>query len=258
MLHIHEHGDPDQPTLLLLHGITDSGDTWPDAVARWRREYHVVSVDALGHGQSPRLTPAQLHDPVSALLQSTQAVLEHVGPAIIVGHSMGAGHAAVLATRRADLVRGLVLEDPPWFDRFPFGEEEQATADRVAECRYFSEEFDQALAEGREQHPEWPASEFLPWAHAHAQVDRELLETGKFRVDTPWQEIAADLSVPTLLITGDHDVILDPATLQEVTRLANPLIRQTVVPGADHCVRRSQPERYHEVVDQWLAELAGV
>ena len=51
-LHIHWSGlsDRDAPTLVLLHGITNSGAGWPDAVSRWAGTYRIAAIDALGHG----------------------------------------------------------------------------------------------------------------------------------------------------------------------------------------------------------------
>lgn len=49
-LAVHEYGDPDGPVLLLLHGITDSGRCFADAVERLGSSYRIVAPDALGHG----------------------------------------------------------------------------------------------------------------------------------------------------------------------------------------------------------------
>jgi len=53
-LRVHELGRADGPTLVLLHGLSDSGLCWPDAVRRWRHDYRIVAPDARGHGESPR------------------------------------------------------------------------------------------------------------------------------------------------------------------------------------------------------------
>ncbi|MFZ2515952.1 MAG: hypothetical protein WAW82_09835, partial [Candidatus Lutibacillus vidarii] len=54
-------GGPDHgPVLLLLHGFSDSGPCWADAIERWRQTFSVVTWDARGHGRSPRFTADQL------------------------------------------------------------------------------------------------------------------------------------------------------------------------------------------------------
>src|SRR5664279_2944588 len=57
VLRVHELGREDGPTLVLLHGLSDSGLCWPDAVRRWRHGYRIVAPDARGHGESPRFDP---------------------------------------------------------------------------------------------------------------------------------------------------------------------------------------------------------
>src|SRR5450756_2522288 len=57
-LRVHELGRADGPTLVLLHGFTDSGLCWSDAVRRWCHDYRIVAPDARGHGESPRFDPA--------------------------------------------------------------------------------------------------------------------------------------------------------------------------------------------------------
>ena len=48
MLALREWGNPTAPTLLLVHGLTESAAAWPDAVARWSSRYHVLAVDLRG------------------------------------------------------------------------------------------------------------------------------------------------------------------------------------------------------------------
>src|SRR6476661_7368723 len=69
--------DPAAPTLVLLHGLGDSGDCWPDAVRRWSTDYRVVGVDLLGHGRSPRFAPSELAspDPMEAMYAAAEATI---------------------------------------------------------------------------------------------------------------------------------------------------------------------------------------
>lgn len=71
-------------------------------------DHRVIAYDRAGYGASDPAPLLTLDLQISDLI----AVLEEVGPAVIVGHSWG-GLLAQLATwERPDLVRGLVLLDP--------------------------------------------------------------------------------------------------------------------------------------------------
>ena len=54
----YDWGGPEgAPLLLLLHGFSDSGQCWNDAVARWTPAYRVVTVDLRGHEVRVELDP---------------------------------------------------------------------------------------------------------------------------------------------------------------------------------------------------------
>jgi lipase len=253
-LAVHEYGDPTRPVLLVLHGITDSGPCWADLVERLGSSYRIVAPDSLGHGASERFTPEQLRSehPAEHMYAPLEDLLGELGPCLVLGHSMGGGLGAALTARRPDLVRAAVLEDPAWSDRSAWGDEEEVTRKRVADAQAVAADPETAIAQCRAEHPAWPESELRPWAQAKADSDLDLLATGSARVGTPWREVVAAITPPTLVVTGDGEVILRPPLLDEVARL-NPALEVAVVPGADHCVRRDRGDAFHAVVDPWLA-----
>jgi len=110
-LHVAEDGNPDGPTVLMLHGITSSTDTWNWLVPHLAADYRVLRLDFRGHGQSGR-AEGSYHFP--SYVSDAIAVCEQVAgsPCVVIGHSLGGGTAAAMAQQRPDLVRGLVLEDP--------------------------------------------------------------------------------------------------------------------------------------------------
>jgi pimeloyl-ACP methyl ester carboxylesterase len=255
---VHEYGDPEAPVLVLLHGITDSGQCWTDLVERLGSAYRIVAPDALGHGASDRFTDEELasEEPMEQMYAATADLLREVAPSggvLLVGHSMGGGLAGALAAREPDLVRAVVLEDPAWRDERPRGEADELTRQRVADAEQTAAEPEAAIAQCRLDHPSWPASELSAWAAAKADVDLAFLRTGRGLVATPWREIATAIRRPALVVTGDHEVILHAGVLEEIAGLGNPALEVHVVPGAAHCVRRDQADAFHAAVDPWLA-----
>ena len=69
----------------------------------------------------------------------------------------------------------------------------------------------------------------------------------------PWPEVVAALEVPTLIVTGSDDVIVDPAMRQQLAAIANPHVRVEVVDGAGHSVRRDRSDAFHAIADPWIA-----
>lgn len=250
--------DDDAPTLVLMHGLTDSGRCWPDAVRRWAGSYRLAGVDALGHGRSPRFTAAQLAgEPMQAMYDAAAAALARISRdganrVVLVGHSMGGGISAALAAWRPDLVRGAVLEDPTWVSTSDPALRLEQGKERAELSQWFRDDPRSAMADGRAQNPRWPEIELEPWAEAKVDSDDAFLETGQAWLRLPWQDIAAAITVPTLLVTGSETDLVDAATVREVRRV-NPAIEVAVVQGVGHCIRREDAAAYHDVVDPWLA-----
>ncbi len=110
-LNVELAGDESAPPLLLLHGITASLRSWEWFVPALSDRFHVLSLDFRGHGKSGRATDYQPRGYVTDAV----AVLEQLAsqPAIVIGHSLGGVTAAALSQQRPELVRAMVLEDPP-------------------------------------------------------------------------------------------------------------------------------------------------
>jgi pimeloyl-ACP methyl ester carboxylesterase len=255
--------DPAAPTLVLLHGLGDSGDCWPDAVRRWSPTHRVVGVDALGHGRSPRFSPAQLtaQDPMEEMYAATERTLTdvvtaHGGRIVVVGHSMGGGIAAALAARRPDLVAAAVLEDPAWRDPSERVQPADVVRGRVEECREFAADPAAQLEKGRADNPTWPEAELEPWVRSKAQVDLDFLELGIANLLEPWDDIAAAVTVPTLVLLAGSGGPVSPQARARAAQLANPHLDLHVVAGTGHCIRRDDSAAYHALVDPFLAEHA--
>lgn len=258
-VHISGSDDPSAPILLLLHGLTDSGACWPDAVARWSHDYRIVAADALGHGTSRRFSSSELsHAPVPAMVEQTRVLAQELArgrtrPVIAVGHSMGGGVAAALAAEPG-LLSGAVLEEPAWLDDDELDPSANAV-EWLATTAAFDRDPGAALAAGRIENPRWPEVEFAPWALAKRQTDEAFLAVGQAVMPGPWSAVASCISVPSLVVTGTDDVILTDDKVRRLEALGNPLIRTAVIQGAGHCVRRDDSEGYHRVVDAWLRDL---
>jgi pimeloyl-ACP methyl ester carboxylesterase len=98
--------------LLMLHGVTGRWQAWlsvmPELALRWR----LLAIDFRGHGRSGRVAGAyRIVDYAADVIAFLRARAGE--PAVVVGHSLGAIVATAVAADAPELVRAIVLEDPP-------------------------------------------------------------------------------------------------------------------------------------------------
>lgn len=116
-LGLHEKARPETGgfPILFFHGVGRHGRDFAPLFGPLGHDRSLFSLDARGHGLSDR-TPGHYHirdhtiDAIAVLEAITQS---GKFPAVIFGHSMGALEAMGAASLRPDLVRGVILEDPP-------------------------------------------------------------------------------------------------------------------------------------------------
>lgn len=105
-------GPLDGPPVVLLHALAGNSATWTRLTRSLVAAGHLVIAPELrGHGGSAWTGDYRL-DSVQRDVVSVLDLLD-VAEFDLVGHSLGAHVAALLAGRRPDRVRKLVLEDPP-------------------------------------------------------------------------------------------------------------------------------------------------
>jgi pimeloyl-ACP methyl ester carboxylesterase len=101
--------------VVLVHDAFASSHVWHDFVPLLPAGHRVLVVDLAAHGRSDpplAIVPGQLT--VRAHASRLRALLEQlrVGPAVLVGHGVGAAVVASAAARAPDLVAGLTLIAP--------------------------------------------------------------------------------------------------------------------------------------------------
>jgi N-formylmaleamate deformylase len=231
-IHYYRTDGDKKPSILLLHGITDSGQCWPRVAVDLEGSYDTIMTDARGHGHSG----ASADFSIALLADDAAAVIRALGleKPYVWGHSMGAITAATLAAAYPDLVRAVVLEDPPLRDEPLFqvapdkeffvtdGEQqEQLGWQWLYELRALPRE--ERIDRGFAMNPNWAREEIPPWADSKAELNIDILEPALAAIAhaAPWREVIARIECPIMLITGDPQLhaIVAPEIAQEAAHL---------------------------------------
>ena len=105
-------GPEDGPPLVLIHGLGLSSSLWQAHLPALCARYRVLNYDLYGHGKScPAERPLKLSvfaDQIAGLLEETE-----MGPAHLVGFSIGGMINRRVAMDHPDLVRSLVILNSP-------------------------------------------------------------------------------------------------------------------------------------------------
>ncbi len=229
--------------VVLVPGMGDLRATYRFLAPALRdQHFRVVAVDLRGHGDSDA-SFAAYGDPETA--GDVTALIEALGgPAVIVGNSMGAAAAVLVAADRPDLVRGLVLIGP--FVREPASNAPQRLVQRIALAPTWAAPAWRAylpkLYAGR--HP----SDFEDYRNEIFDSLRRPGYAKAFSRTTRLRHDAAEASLervtaPTIVVMGALDPDFpDPAA--EAQWIGDRLHADVVmVPDAGHYPQSQQPDR---------------
>lgn len=102
--------------MVLLPGLLASTRFWTEIEKKLDKNYRILNIDLLGFGRSPK--PEDINYTIDDHLQSIIHTIDSAKiskPFVLVGHSLGALLALILAMRHPKLVSRLILISPPIF-----------------------------------------------------------------------------------------------------------------------------------------------
>ena len=117
-LHYEVVGNSKAKPLVLIHGQCMCGLDYENVIEKLRENYRLYLIDCFGHGESekaPELYRCRIiGDAIAELIR------EGIGnPCIVSGHSSGGILAVYVSGVIPELVNGVMLEDPPFFNVQP-------------------------------------------------------------------------------------------------------------------------------------------
>lgn len=247
--------------MLLLHGFTGTARTWSRQIDAWGTDHHVIAPDLLGHGRSDAPT-----DPAAYALERQVAAVADLlelldaGPADVIGYSMGARLALVLALEHPGSVARLVLESPS-----------AGIADEVERAR--RRETDERLADDIEADGmeafvrRWEAMRLFA-THARLAEDvRADLRNERLSHDPrglaaslrgagqgamqPLYDRLSSIAFPALVLAGALDAVGHSRARSVAEAL--PLGTLRVITAAGHTPHLERPDAFIAAVDAFLA-----
>ena len=253
---LHHESSGDGEPVVILHGLMGACENWRGVRAALADRYRVVCLDLPNHGRSPHAARFDLRSVGDDVIETLNAL--EVGPAVVVGHSLGGKVAMQMASDHAERLRGLVVVDISPRAIQPvhlFVLRACQQLDLAAAAR--RSELDAALAQFI------PQSETRDFLLKNVVRDKDghfvwrvplqyLIDNYRAVSDAP--PLVAPFAGPTLFVAG----ATSPFRLMADEALIRgwfPAVRFVTIPGAGHLVHTDQPEAFVSQVREFLDEI---
>jgi len=258
-------GEAKGPTIVLAHGFSANKDTWIRFITAIDKKYHVIAIDWAGHGDNERDLNGnydlfQQADRLHALMQAKGINKFH-----LAGNSMGGAISAIYAMKYPNELASLALMNSAGIDGKNKSEYFQAL-EKGSNPLIASdlESFDYRMGFTMSQPP------FLPWPLKPALVritlsrfdinnkifndmmgTKERLEGEDFHQKLV--DLAAQNPIPTLIMWGEEDRVLDVSAVEEFQKLL-PHAEVKVYEGVGHLPMMEIPNKSAEFYESFVAK----
>lgn len=259
--------------LIFVHGSLSDGGYWADQIDPFSAHYHVVAYSRRynypnNNPPRPGYSAVTDADDLAGLIR-----VLHLGKVVVVGHSYGALTALFLAVRHPDLLRAMVLAEPPAVSLLTHLNGPQAKArknfyDDIQ--RRMVRPMQQAFRHGNRESGvaifiDYVFNDPDAWEKMGESARKETMKDADewdvmMTTGTLFPEIdpgrIEKINVPTLLLSGAKSYPFLGLITAELARLL-PTNQSIVFPDAGHQMWYQRPQECRQDVENFLAK-AGV
>ena len=241
-----------KPALVLLHGFNGSSKSWSQQISYFN-ENVVISIDAPGFGESD-----VVGESMAAIANETAGLIRNLnlGPAVLIGHSMGGMQAQIIASKHPDLCAGLVLSCTHKGHAHPFGTPlDKALMERIHQretmddSTYGRIRIQKMLA--RDIAPE--IFSFLVSVAGDVRVEGIISGgTAMHHLDTT--SLLKKITAPVMILNGEMDIVVS-ATAGAALRAELPNARHIQLAGVGHAPYCEDVPQFNAVLSRFLESI---
>jgi pimeloyl-ACP methyl ester carboxylesterase len=274
-LHFVEWGNPSAAPMILLHGVRDHCRTWDWVAAALRSDWHVISPDLRGHGDSQWNADGS-YSYAGFIYDLAQLVDQYrLAPVTLIGHSLGGDIALRYAGVFPNHVKKLVAVESLGLSQFSSMEAQPKTiVERmklwIAEQHELSARLprrfstiEEAVDRMRQQHPRLTPEQTWHITQHGVNQNEDGTFSWKFDQYVRWRapyEMAADdirtlwsaIVCPTLLIHGGQSQLVSPEIDSTIKYFATAQL--AYFDEASHWVHHDRLDQFLQLARAFLAE----
>ena len=227
------------PNVVLVHGYPLDGAMWSGVARVLSDRFRVFKLDLPGHGENPAIPDGTMDDYAGFL----EAVLGEInGPAGVAGFSMGGYALLALMKRAPSKVSALALVDTR-----SRADDETGRAGRDASIQAVKGGGTAAIVDALVEKLLSPAGrqneglvERLRRIILRQKPETVEADLAAMRDRSDTTSLLPQISIPSLVVCGDADVITPPAESESMAQ-AIPGARFVLIPGAGHLTPMERP-----------------
>lgn len=239
-----------KPPLILLHGLMTNGLCWIDLAQALEGNYDVIMPDARGHGKSSKPNYGYSYEDHANDIIGFIKALE-LPPVILLGHSMGGMTASLVASRKTNLLRGLVLADPTFLT---LEVQQEVYNSDVAEQhkKVLEMSINEIISEAKNRNPNRSNQTIEMFAQARLQTSIDAFDV-LIPPNPDYKELISKIDVPSLLVFGDKGIV--SSTVAEELQALNSLLKIKEIENARHSLHLDQPDCFRSIVASFLESI---
>lgn len=237
-LYYQDLGAPDKPTLLLIHGSGETGQSsWSHLFDPLSKHFRLIVPDCRGHGRTLDPRGEYKFKTLAADMAELLRVL-NLAPAFVVGHSNGGNVALVLCAEHPEVVRHAVLMAANAYVSNDLLKYASPWSERI------SAKWGAELAELHDvgRYPGY-------WRDLMDRTGYEIAREPNYTPDDLKQ-----MTMPILVVQGENDPVNAPSHHAEflAEHLGN--ARMWLTPNTGHNVHKEHPEEWVERVTEFFSD----
>lgn len=235
------------PLIVFLHGVGSNRQTWRAQLEVFAATHTAVAIDARGYGDSWTKP-----DTVSTarFAADTAAVIHAVGhsKADVCGLSMGGIIALHLWRDHPQVVRSLVLADSwAWHPTAAAGQDARLAAIDASDMASLA-----AIRMPAVYGPGAAPALVQRGVDTFASLNKPVYRAASAELwGVDMRGVASSVTVPTLVLVGEHDTIAPPQLSRELAALIRGA-QLLLIPEAGHLTNEENPAAFNQAVGSFL------
>ena len=236
-------GDPENTTIIFVHGAGGSAATWFMQLKGLSSDYHVVAIELNGHGKSPDRAE---EDSVHSYLHDIHEVISKYDKPILAGHSMGGALTQLYALNHPEYLSGIILVGtgaklrvtPMVFNLLD--NDFEGYVEAVGNFMFHEDASEEMIEASKHEVRKCPPQ----------IIHRDFELCDKFDI----MDKVSQIKIPTLILVGDADMM---TPVKYSTYLKDKIEDSVlhVIEGAGHSVMLEKFGVFNELIANWMRDI---